>query len=128
MPSACATSNIASAYAPMRSSGCACVASLMAFRFAHSSRPSVRSARDLVDVVLDQVLLRRPVQVALDHDLGGTDGQRGDLTTQVGNRLLLGCVDVGGGAFAHGGELRLEPLLLVSTEGVSLLARFLDDA
>src|SRR3954469_19949250 len=105
----------------MRSSGCACVTSLM-------GRPSVRSAGYLVDVVLDQLLLRGAIEVARDHDLGRADGQRGDLTTEVGDGLLLGCLDIGSGPFTHGGELGLEPLLLIATERIGLLARLLDDA
>ena len=64
----------------------------------------------------------------LDDDLGGTDGQLGDLAPEVGDGLRLGRLDVGRRPGPHLGQLGLEPGLLVALQRVGRLAGLLDDA
>ncbi len=80
-----------------------------------------------VDVVLDELRLGGGVEVAPDDDLGGTDGQLGDLAPQVGDGLDLGGLDVGRGLGAQLGQLGLQPGLLVALQGVGGLPGLLDD-
>ena len=83
---------------------------------------------DLLDVVLDELGLRRRVEVALDDDLGGTDRESSNLGTKVGDGLRLRRLDVRGGALTHGGELGLQRGLALALEGIGLLPRLFDDA
>ena len=102
----------------------------ISFEVSSTGAPVDRSAgrSDLGDVVLDQLHLRRAVEVLLHHDLGGADRQGGDFAGEVGQRLGLRRFDVGRGPQPHLGDLGLRPPLQLGPEAIGGGPGVLDDA